>query len=108
MLLCSLQLDGMTKDEMNAVLRRFAIKSPTTGNDLSDAIEFNLMFSTCIGPSGLVKGYVPRWFQIATLLVDTVWYSFHIDNASSINKVLLSCYNRSLRPFDFCPGLTRR
>ncbi|KAL1430058.1 hypothetical protein MTO96_015538 [Rhipicephalus appendiculatus] len=41
------KLDGMTKDEMNAVLRRFAIKSPTTGNDLSDAIEFNLMFSTC-------------------------------------------------------------
>ncbi|XP_075536442.1 glycine--tRNA ligase [Dermacentor variabilis] len=52
------KLDGMTKDEMNAVLRRFAIKSPTTGNDLSDAIEFNLMFSTCIGPSGLVKGYL--------------------------------------------------
>lgn len=52
------KLDGMTKDEMNGVLRRFAIKSPTTGNDLSDAIEFNLMFSTFIGPSGLVKGYL--------------------------------------------------
>ncbi|EEC05764.1 hypothetical protein IscW_ISCW004206 [Ixodes scapularis] len=50
------KLDGMNKDEMTAVLRRFAMKSPTSGNELSDAIEFNLMFSTFIGPSGLVKG----------------------------------------------------
>ncbi|KAH9369689.1 hypothetical protein HPB48_007656 [Haemaphysalis longicornis] len=56
------KLDGMTKDEMNSVLRRFAIKSPITGNDLSDAIEFNLMFSTFIGPSGLVKGQVVSLF----------------------------------------------
>lgn len=52
------KLDGMTKDEMTGVLRRFAMKSPTTGNELTDAIEFNLMFSTFIGPSGLVKGLV--------------------------------------------------
>ncbi|XP_040074995.1 glycine--tRNA ligase [Ixodes scapularis] len=52
------KLDGMNKDEMTAVLRRFAMKSPTSGNELSDAIEFNLMFSTFIGPSGLVKGYL--------------------------------------------------
>ncbi|CAN7996679.1 unnamed protein product, partial [Ixodes pacificus] len=52
------KLDGMNKEEMTAVLRRFAMKSPTSGNELSDAIEFNLMFSTFIGPSGLVKGYL--------------------------------------------------
>ncbi|XP_013775246.1 glycine--tRNA ligase-like [Limulus polyphemus] len=52
------KLDGMNKEEMNAVLRRFNMKSPVTGNDLSDAMEFNLMFSTSIGPTGLVKGFL--------------------------------------------------
>ncbi|XP_064455487.1 glycine--tRNA ligase-like [Ornithodoros turicata] len=52
------KLDGMNKEEMTAVLRRFNMKSPITGNDLTDAIEFNLMFSTSIGPSGLVKGFL--------------------------------------------------
>ncbi|XP_014272814.1 glycine--tRNA ligase [Halyomorpha halys] len=52
------KLDGMTKDEMAALLKRFNIKSPLTGNDLSEPIEFNLMFSTQIGPSGLIKGYL--------------------------------------------------
>lgn len=52
------KLDGMTKDEMAALLTRFNIKSPLTGNDLTEPIEFNLMFSTQIGPSGLVKGYL--------------------------------------------------
>ncbi|XP_054712516.1 glycine--tRNA ligase-like [Uloborus diversus] len=52
------KLDGCSKDEMNALLRRFDIKSPNTGNDLSDALEFNLMFSTSIGPTGNLKGYL--------------------------------------------------
>lgn len=46
----------MTKDEMSAVLKKFNMKSPITGNDLTEPIEFNLMFATQIGPSGLVKG----------------------------------------------------
>uniref|UniRef100_A0A1W7RAJ7 Glycine--tRNA ligase n=1 Tax=Hadrurus spadix TaxID=141984 RepID=A0A1W7RAJ7_9SCOR len=52
------KLDGMTKEEMNALLHKFNIKSPITGNELSDAIEFSLMFGTTIGPSGLIKGYL--------------------------------------------------
>lgn len=32
------------------------ITSPVTGNVLSDPVEFNLMFSTLIGPTGLIKG----------------------------------------------------
>jgi glycyl-tRNA synthetase len=46
----------MNKDEMNAVLQKYNIKSPLTGNDLTEPIEFNLMFATMIGPSGLIKG----------------------------------------------------
>lgn len=52
------QLDGMTKDEMNSILVEHQIKSPITGNDLTEPIEFNLMFSTHIGPTGLVKGFL--------------------------------------------------
>lgn len=53
-----IKLDGMTKDEMAAVLSKYNIKSPISGNDLTEPIEFNLMFATQIGPSGLVKGFL--------------------------------------------------
>lgn len=46
----------MTKDEMSDILKKFNILSPLTGNDLTEPIEFNLMFQTQIGPSGLIKG----------------------------------------------------
>ncbi|CAG9767523.1 unnamed protein product [Ceutorhynchus assimilis] len=53
-----IKLDGMTKAEMAAVMKKFNMKSPLTGNDLTDPIEFNLMFGTQIGPSGLIKGFL--------------------------------------------------
>ena len=34
------------------------LKSPSSGNDLSDPIDFNLMFQTEIGPTGMTKGYL--------------------------------------------------
>ena len=34
------------------------IKDPDTGNALSPAVPFNLMFDTQIGPTGLQKGYL--------------------------------------------------
>lgn len=46
----------MTKDEMAAIMQKFNMKSPLTGNKLTEPIEFNLMFATQIGPSGLIKG----------------------------------------------------
>lgn len=52
------KLDGMTADEMSALMKRFDMKSPISGNDLTPPIEFNLMFNTMIGPSGLVKGFL--------------------------------------------------
>lgn len=52
------KLDGMTKDEMGNILKKFNIKAPLTNNDLTEPIEFNLMFATQIGPSGLVKGFL--------------------------------------------------
>lgn len=32
--------------------------APLSGNDLSDPMEFNLMFGTQIGPTGLIKGFL--------------------------------------------------
>lgn len=52
------KLDGMTKSEMSDVLTKYNMKSPTTGNDLSEPLEFNLMFATQIGPTGLIKGFL--------------------------------------------------
>lgn len=46
----------MNKAEMSAIMKKYNMKSPITGNDLSEPIEFNLMFGTQIGPSGLIKG----------------------------------------------------
>lgn len=53
-----IKLDGMTKDEMAAIMQKFNMKSPLTGNELTEPIEFNLMFATQIGPSGLIKGFL--------------------------------------------------
>ena len=53
-----IKLDGMNKEEMRQILRKFEMKAPLTGNELSDPMEFNLMFSTFIGPTGLVRGYL--------------------------------------------------
>jgi glycyl-tRNA synthetase len=53
------KLDGMTKDEMGAVFRRFQIKSPINGNDLSDPIEYPLMFIVDkYKEAGMVWGYL--------------------------------------------------
>jgi len=53
-----IRLDGMTKEEMAAVMKKFDMKAPLTNNPLSEPIEFNLMFSTHIGPTGAVKGFL--------------------------------------------------
>uniref|UniRef100_A0A1A9WSS9 Glycine--tRNA ligase n=1 Tax=Glossina brevipalpis TaxID=37001 RepID=A0A1A9WSS9_9MUSC len=53
-----IKLDGMNKKEMADILTEYNIKSPLTGNDLTEPIEFNLMFATQIGPTGLVKGFL--------------------------------------------------
>lgn len=52
------KLDGMNKGEMAAVMREFDMKSPITNNNLTEPMEFNLMFQTHIGPTG--KLYLKR------------------------------------------------
>lgn len=54
----TVKLDGMNKAEMAAILKKFNMKSPLTQNELSEPMEFNLMFATQIGPTGLIKGFL--------------------------------------------------
>jgi glycyl-tRNA synthetase len=48
----------MVADELNAAIKELGIKAPDTNNDLSEAVPFNLMFETQIGPSGYTTGYM--------------------------------------------------
>ena len=42
----------LTKEELKEMFKRFDVKSPITGNDLSDPVDFNMMFKSEIGPTG--------------------------------------------------------
>jgi|EP00927_Polykrikos_kofoidii_P056923 glycyl-tRNA synthetase len=52
------QADAYSKEELTAVFKKYEIKAPDSGNDLSDPYEFNLMFPTPIGPGGYLQGYL--------------------------------------------------
>lgn len=52
------QIDNYGMKELGDLISKYDAKAPVTGNDLSDPVEFNLMFTTSIGPSGLIPGYL--------------------------------------------------
>lgn len=52
------QLDNYGAKELEDVIRKYDIKSPLTGNSVSEPQQFNLMFQTSIGPTGLNKGFL--------------------------------------------------
>ena len=37
---------------------KYEVKAPGTNNELCDPQDFNLMFATSIGPSGLIPGFL--------------------------------------------------
>jgi len=52
------QIDNYTGSQLGEIMKKHGIVSPTTGNELTDPVEFNLMFESNIGPTGHIKGYV--------------------------------------------------
>jgi len=52
------QADAYSREEIGALFKKYGIKAPETGNELSDPYEFNLMFPTPIGPGGYMQGYL--------------------------------------------------
>ncbi|KAH7330946.1 hypothetical protein KP509_20G009400 [Ceratopteris richardii] len=51
-------LDELSAEELGAKIKQYGIVAPDTKNPLSDPYPFNLMFSTLIGPTGLLQGYL--------------------------------------------------
>ena len=70
---CCLQLDNYKKEQIWEKLQKYEAKAPVTNNELTEPVEFNLMFGTSIGPSGILPGYVLAgacftfWYQICLL-----------------------------------------
>lgn len=51
------QMDNYSRQELADLFVKYNVRSPSTGNDLTPPISFNLMFQTSIGPGGNVPGY---------------------------------------------------
>ncbi|EDO45824.1 predicted protein [Nematostella vectensis] len=52
------KIDNYNMQELGELIKKYDAKATTTGNDLSDPVEFNLMFTTSIGPSGIIPGFL--------------------------------------------------
>ncbi|KAK8844025.1 glycine-tRNA ligase [Kwoniella newhampshirensis] len=52
------QIDNYTGPELGDIIRKHKITNPDTGNEVSEPVEFNLMFESNIGPTGQIKGYL--------------------------------------------------
>ncbi|KAI8971877.1 glycyl-tRNA synthetase [Mycotypha africana] len=55
---CLAQIDNYSGEELAAIMKKFEIRSPESGNELSEPKEFNLMFESSIGPTGQLKGFL--------------------------------------------------
>ena len=56
--LSSYQIDNYKRDDLWELIQKYECKAPGTNNDLHDPQDFNLMFATSIGPSGLIPGFL--------------------------------------------------
>ena len=52
------QVDDYSGEELGKIMKSYDVRSPETGNELSDPFPFNLMFATQIGPTGTQPGYL--------------------------------------------------
>ncbi|KAG0174501.1 Glycine--tRNA ligase 1, mitochondrial [Apophysomyces sp. BC1034] len=52
------QIDNYSGEELAEIMKKFDIRSPESGNELSTPQEFNLMFESSIGPTGQLKGFL--------------------------------------------------
>ena len=51
-------VENFNEAQIDEVIAKYGIKDPDTGNALSNAVPFNLMFDSMIGPTGQMKGYL--------------------------------------------------
>lgn len=100
-------MEGATKSELKELIHKFSVKSPATGNDLTDPVEFNLMFDTQVGPSSLLKGYANRFFlkkkiKKQLLMSNSLFHSYLRPETAQgifVNFKRLLEYNQGRLPF---------
>lgn len=81
---------------MDKIVKDYKMKSPLTGNDLTDAVEFNLMFPISIGPSG--KTYLCIYVHIPFFIQ---WIHENVQDKSSktfLHYSILGTLKGFLRP----------
>ncbi|RSH95146.1 Glycine--tRNA ligase 1, mitochondrial [Saitozyma podzolica] len=52
------KIDDYTGPQLGEIMKKYKIVNPETNNDLTEPVEFNLMFESAIGPTGQIKGYL--------------------------------------------------
>ncbi|GJN88435.1 hypothetical protein Rhopal_001401-T1 [Rhodotorula paludigena] len=52
------KIDNYTGAQLGELIREHKILAPDTGNEVTEPVEFNLMFDSSIGPTGQIKGYL--------------------------------------------------
>lgn len=52
------KIDNYSGAELGGLIKELGIVSPDTGNEVTEPVEFNLMFDSSIGPTGQIKGFV--------------------------------------------------
>ena len=51
-------IEGMSKEELGETMKKYEVKAPVSGNDITDPMEFNLMFKSEIGPTGQLPSFL--------------------------------------------------
>lgn len=52
------QIDDYSGAQLAELIKKYDIRAPASGNEVSEPTEFNLMFESYIGPTGQTKGYL--------------------------------------------------
>ena len=52
------QIDDFGGAQLHDLIKKYDIRAPATGNEVSEPTEFNLMFESSIGPTGQTKGFL--------------------------------------------------
>ena len=51
-------IESWGKEELGSEMVRLGVKSPVSGNEISEPMEFNLMFKSEIGPTGQFPAFL--------------------------------------------------
>ena len=69
-------IEGMSKEELGETMKKYEVKAPVSGNDITDPMEFNLMFKSEIGPTGQLPSFLRPETAQGTVKWPTLWVEF--------------------------------